>query len=138
MSSPRMPCPFGSSPIAARTSSSNPTVMKSDRYVRVGSSTPKAQYLAPTSSRADSAMRCNTTGRLKSDPTDITASSRRRSCFAPAYSVATTRRLCTAQWNAVTRIFLLDDHEIVRRGLRELLEAEDDFEVVGEASTAAE
>lgn len=36
------------------------------------------------------------------------------------------------------RIFLLDDHEIVRRGLRELLEAEDDLEVVGEASTAEE
>jgi len=40
---------------------------------------------------------------------------------------------------AVTiRVFLLDDHEIVRRGLRELLEAEDDLEVVGEAGTAAE
>ena len=38
----------------------------------------------------------------------------------------------------MTRIFLLDDHEIVRRGLRELLDAEDDFEVVGEASTAEE
>jgi two-component system response regulator DevR len=36
------------------------------------------------------------------------------------------------------RIFLLDDHEIVRRGVRELLEAEDDLVVVGEASTAAE
>jgi two-component system response regulator DevR len=36
------------------------------------------------------------------------------------------------------RVFLLDDHEIVRRGLRELLEAEDDIEVVGEATTAAE
>ena len=35
-------------------------------------------------------------------------------------------------------MFLLDDHEIVRRGLRELLEAEDDLEVVGEASTAEE
>lgn len=35
-------------------------------------------------------------------------------------------------------IFLLDDHEIVRRGLRELLETVDDFEVVGEAGTAAE
>ena len=33
-------------------------------------------------------------------------------------------------------MFLLDDHEIVRRGLRDLLEAEDDLEVVGEASTA--
>ena len=36
------------------------------------------------------------------------------------------------------RVFLLDDHEIVRRGLRELLEAEDDIEEVGEATTAAE
>jgi DNA-binding NarL/FixJ family response regulator len=36
------------------------------------------------------------------------------------------------------RIFLLDDHEVVRRGLRELLEAEDDLEVVGEAGTAEE
>ena len=34
------------------------------------------------------------------------------------------------------RVFLLDDHEIVRRGVRELLELEDDFEVVGEAGTA--
>jgi DNA-binding NarL/FixJ family response regulator len=37
-----------------------------------------------------------------------------------------------------TRIFLLDDHEVVRRGLRELLEGEDDLEVVGEAGTAEE
>ncbi len=37
-----------------------------------------------------------------------------------------------------TTVFLLDDHEIVRRGLRDLLEAEDDMEVVGEAATAAE
>jgi len=36
------------------------------------------------------------------------------------------------------RVFLLDDHEVVRRGVRELLEAQDDFEVVGEASTAEE
>ena len=35
-------------------------------------------------------------------------------------------------------MFLLDDHEVVRRGLRELLEAEDDLTVVGEASTAEE
>ncbi len=39
--------------------------------------------------------------------------------------------------NAV-RVFLLDDHEIVRRGVKELLEAEGDLEVVGEAGTAAE
>lgn len=37
---------------------------------------------------------------------------------------------------AVTRIFLLDDHEVVRRGIRDLLEAEQDLVVVGEASTA--
>ncbi len=36
------------------------------------------------------------------------------------------------------RVFLLDDHEVVRRGLRELLETEGDLEVVGEAGTAEE
>jgi len=36
------------------------------------------------------------------------------------------------------RVFILDDHEIVRRGLRELFEAEEGFEVVGEASNAEE
>jgi two-component system, NarL family, response regulator DevR len=39
---------------------------------------------------------------------------------------------------STTRVFLLDDHEIVRRGLRDLLEAEDDLVVVGEAGTADE
>ena len=37
-----------------------------------------------------------------------------------------------------TRVFLLDDHEIVRRGLRELVESEEDLIVVGEAGTAEE
>ena len=36
------------------------------------------------------------------------------------------------------RVFLLDDHEVVRHGVRDLLEATGDFEVVGEASTAEE
>jgi len=36
------------------------------------------------------------------------------------------------------RVFLLDDHEIVRRGVRDLLEAEDDIVVVGEAATQDE
>jgi DNA-binding NarL/FixJ family response regulator len=36
------------------------------------------------------------------------------------------------------RIFLLDDHEVVRRGVKDLLEAEPDLVVVGEAGTAAE
>jgi two-component system, NarL family, response regulator DevR len=39
---------------------------------------------------------------------------------------------------ATIRVFLLDDHEVVRRGVRDLLESEGDIEVVGEASTAAE
>jgi two-component system response regulator DevR len=34
------------------------------------------------------------------------------------------------------RVFLLDDHEVVRRGLREMLEADGRLEVVGEAGTA--
>jgi two-component system response regulator DevR len=36
------------------------------------------------------------------------------------------------------RVFLLDDHEIVRRGIADLLSAAEDMEVVGEAGTAAE
>jgi DNA-binding NarL/FixJ family response regulator len=42
-------------------------------------------------------------------------------------SAAVQRRIC---------VFLLDDHEIVRRGVKELLEAEPDITVVGEAGTA--
>ncbi|MEY9870952.1 two-component system response regulator DevR [Streptacidiphilus sp. MAP12-33] len=36
------------------------------------------------------------------------------------------------------RVFLLDDHEVVRRGVHELLSLESDIDVVGEAGTAAE
>jgi two-component system response regulator DevR len=36
------------------------------------------------------------------------------------------------------RVFLLDDHEIVRQGIIALLEVQPDIDVVGEASTAAE
>ena len=35
-------------------------------------------------------------------------------------------------------VFLLDDHQVVRRGLKDMLEDEPDFIVVGEGSTAAE
>jgi DNA-binding NarL/FixJ family response regulator len=34
-------------------------------------------------------------------------------------------------------VFVVDDHEIVRTGVRGLLEAEPDIEVVGEAGTAS-
>ncbi len=36
------------------------------------------------------------------------------------------------------RVYLLDDHEIVRRGIKELLESEGDIEVVGESGLARE
>ncbi|MEU2791806.1 response regulator transcription factor [Streptomyces sp. NPDC007100] len=36
------------------------------------------------------------------------------------------------------RVFLLDDHEVVRRGVRELLDGEPDIEVVGEAADQRE
>jgi len=41
------------------------------------------------------------------------------------------------QAKQIISVFLLDDHEIVRRGVRDLLEAEPDITVVGEAGTAA-
>jgi DNA-binding NarL/FixJ family response regulator len=36
------------------------------------------------------------------------------------------------------RVYLLDDHELVRRGIKELLESEDDIVVVGESGLAQE
>jgi two-component system, NarL family, response regulator DevR len=36
------------------------------------------------------------------------------------------------------RVFLLDDHEVVRRGLRDLLESDGDIEIVGESGSAQE
>jgi len=42
----------------------------------------------------------------------------------------------TAEQSGQIRVFLLDDHEIVRKGVRDLLEAEGDITVVGEAGTA--
>jgi two-component system response regulator DevR len=39
---------------------------------------------------------------------------------------------------AAIRVFLLDDHELVRRGIRELLESEGDIVVVGESGSAQE
>jgi two-component system response regulator DevR len=43
-----------------------------------------------------------------------------------------------SQLTTVIRVFLLDDHEIVRRGLIDLLGMSPDIEVVGEAGTARE
>ncbi|MCU1595134.1 MAG: regulatory protein LuxR:Response regulator receiver [Frankiales bacterium] len=46
--------------------------------------------------------------------------------------------LCRMDDVRTLRVFLMDDHEIVRQGLKSLIESEPDLEVVGEASTAAE
>jgi two-component system, NarL family, response regulator DevR len=40
--------------------------------------------------------------------------------------------------DAVIRVFLLDDHEVVRRGVADLLNSEPDIVVSGEAGTAAD
>jgi DNA-binding NarL/FixJ family response regulator len=47
--------------------------------------------------------------------------------------MAEARRLSAQE---PVRVFLVDDHEVVRRGVRDLLDAEPDVEVVGEASSA--
>jgi two-component system, NarL family, response regulator DevR len=46
--------------------------------------------------------------------------------------------MTTSASEEVIRVFLLDDQEIVRRGLRELLESEGDIRVVGESGLAQE
>jgi DNA-binding NarL/FixJ family response regulator len=44
----------------------------------------------------------------------------------------------TDRGDAVITVFLMDDHEVVRQGVRALLESSGGIEVVGEASTAAD
>ncbi len=44
----------------------------------------------------------------------------------------------SAAATAATRVFLLDDHEVVRAGLAAMLDSEDDIEVVGGAGSADE
>ena len=39
---------------------------------------------------------------------------------------------------SMIRVYLLDDHEVVRQGLRALLEGAGDIEVVGESGSAVE
>src|SRR5690606_39741073 len=58
----------------------------------------------------------------------------------------TDRRLPSLWWSrtrirllwVTISVFLVDDHEIVRRGLTDLLEAEPDMRIVGEAASAGE
>lgn len=51
-------------------------------------------------------------------------------------------QLCPA-WSGrrgveVLKVFLVDDHEVVRRGVADLLDEEDDLSVIGQASSVAE
>jgi DNA-binding NarL/FixJ family response regulator len=46
-------------------------------------------------------------------------------------------RLRSADLSSRTRIILVDDHAIVRRGVKALLEYEPDFDIIGEASDGA-
>lgn len=53
--------------------------------------------------------------------------------------MSTTQPSETAETaGAPITVFLLDDHEVVRRGVKDLLEVEPDITVIGEGSTAAE
>src|SRR4029450_6891801 len=47
-------------------------------------------------------------------------------------------RLMEARREEAIAVLLVDDHEIVRRGLRAFLESEPDIEVVGEAAGGAQ
>jgi|SRR5579872_354431 len=53
---------------------------------------------------------------------------------------STTRDTVQDRWETTMalKVFLLDDHEVVRAGLRGLLEETDEIDVVGEAGTAEE
>jgi two-component system, NarL family, response regulator DevR len=74
------------------------------------------------------AGRCGAGRKARMWPSPVCRPARIRGSAAPA-----------RQNDGVTvRVFLLDDHEVVRRGIRELIEGEDDLEVVGEAGTAEE
>lgn len=57
---------------------------------------------------------------------------------SPAPSVAPVRSATGQNGPMAIKVFLLDDHEVVRRGLRELLESTGEMEVVGEAGLAEE
>ena len=45
---------------------------------------------------------------------------------------------CCHNGGVPIRVFLLDDHEVVREGIRALLESDEEIEVVGEAATGDE
>lgn len=53
-------------------------------------------------------------------------------------SSAFSKRHCAGSYKLMVRIMIVDDHTILRQGIKELLSLNDDFEVVGEASDGRE
>ncbi len=130
-------------------------------HVIAGRAAGGARGRSPTSHATRERARCgsqrpSTTARCtSSSATTAAASTRRTTPAAKVWATCANRLLAlggslhvasatgegttiTLEWPAVTRIMLVDDHEVVRAGLRALLEAQDDLEVVGEAGTAGE
>jgi two-component system, NarL family, response regulator DevR len=70
--------------------------------------------------------------------TQRTASSRKGCTFLTALGALTSMDDSSAQQTEPITVFLLDDHEIVRRGIADLLHTTKDLSVTGEASTVAE
>src|SRR6476661_5978413 len=62
-----------------------------------------------------------------------------RTCRARFGTLVPTRRPSGISTKiSMIRVFLLDDHEVVRTGLRDLLQHDGDIEVVGESGSAQE
>src|SRR5699024_5840175 len=55
--------------------------------------------------------------------------------LAPAPTAGQKRRM---EAGSAIRVFLLGDHDVVRRGLHDLLSSEPDMEIVGESGSAQE
>src|SRR3954447_12019973 len=117
------------------------------------SATPAPSTSASTCTRTTGGSRSwSTTTAAASGPTTrrcaLTASGSRRWRSAPSGSAAGWRsgprraraRRCGSRWRVAERIrvLLVDDHAVVREGLRTYLELHDDIEVVGEAADGEE
>ena len=51
---------------------------------------------------------------------------------------AVSGAITSGRWAISSRILIVDDHEVVRQGVRHILESQDDWEIVGEACNGQE